>query len=95
MLESSKEERINSGLPRKLKAVASVLCQPSTIDPRNVEQPMMLREIYTPILDECTPSQLDKARLTAGQIGIMSLDGKNHTPELKPTMETGMHFPNF
>ncbi len=38
-----------------------------------------------------TPSQLDKARLTAGQIGIMSVDGKNHTPELKPTMETGMH----
>ena len=38
-----------------------------------------------------TPSQLDKARLTAEQIGIMSLDGKNHTPELKPTMEAGMH----
>jgi L-fuculose-phosphate aldolase len=38
-----------------------------------------------------TPSQLDKARLTASQIGIMSLDGKNHTPELKPTMESGMH----
>ena len=38
-----------------------------------------------------TPSQLDKARLTANHIGIMSLDGKNHTPELKPTMENGMH----
>ncbi len=38
-----------------------------------------------------TPSQLDKARLTASQIGIMSLEGENHTPELKPTMESGMH----
>jgi len=38
-----------------------------------------------------TPSQIDKARLTASQIGIMSLDGKNNTPELKPTMESGMH----
>lgn len=38
-----------------------------------------------------TPSQLDKARLTAGQIGILSIDGENLTPELKPSMETGMH----
>jgi len=38
-----------------------------------------------------TPSQLDKACLTASQIGIMSLDGENHTPELKPTMESGIH----
>jgi L-fuculose-phosphate aldolase len=38
-----------------------------------------------------TPSQLDKACLTASQIGIMSLDGKNYTPKLKPTMESGMH----
>jgi len=38
-----------------------------------------------------TPSRLDKARLTYNQIGVMSIDGKNHTPELKLTMENGMH----
>ncbi len=38
-----------------------------------------------------TPSQLDKARLIAGQIGILSVDVENLTPELKPSMETGMH----
>lgn len=38
-----------------------------------------------------TPSQLDKARLSSEHIGVMSLEGKNKTPELKPTMESGMH----
>lgn len=38
-----------------------------------------------------TPSQLDKARLTAEQIGIVSPDGTNKTPELKFSMESGMH----
>ncbi len=38
-----------------------------------------------------TPSQLDKARLTPEQIGIVTVDGENRTPELKPSMETGMH----
>ncbi|MCK4407398.1 MAG: class II aldolase/adducin family protein [Bacteroidales bacterium] len=38
-----------------------------------------------------TPSQLDKARLTPEQIGIVTVDGENLNPELKPSMETGMH----
>ncbi len=38
-----------------------------------------------------TPSQSDKARLTAEQIGIIGSDGTNKTPGLKLSMETGMH----
>jgi len=42
-----------------------------------------------------TTSQLDKARLTPEQIGIITVDGENLTPELKPSMETGMHLSIF
>lgn len=38
-----------------------------------------------------TPSSLDKGLITAEQIGILSLDGRNQTPELKPSIETEMH----
>lgn len=38
-----------------------------------------------------TPSTLDKGRLKAKQIVVMTLDGKNLTPHLKPTMEHEMH----
>ncbi len=38
-----------------------------------------------------TPSSLDKAIIQADQIGIMSLEGENLTPHLKPSIETGMH----
>ncbi len=38
-----------------------------------------------------TPSALDKGRLQANQIGILTLEGKNLTPDLKLSIETGMH----
>lgn len=38
-----------------------------------------------------TPSQLDKARLKTEQIGIITIEGENLTPELKLSMETQMH----
>ncbi len=38
-----------------------------------------------------TPSSLDKARLSAEQIGLMTLDGENLTPHLKPSIESSMH----
>jgi L-fuculose-phosphate aldolase len=38
-----------------------------------------------------TPSALDKGRLTTSQILVMGMDGVNHTPELKPSIESGMH----
>lgn len=38
-----------------------------------------------------TPSQLDKAILKANQIGIVTIDGENLTPQFKLSMETGMH----
>lgn len=38
-----------------------------------------------------TPSGLDKGRLKAKQIVIMTLDGENLTPELSPTIEKDMH----
>ncbi|RKX84101.1 MAG: class II aldolase/adducin family protein [Spirochaetes bacterium] len=38
-----------------------------------------------------TPSGLDKGRIKPEQIGLVSLTGKNLTPELKPSIETGMH----
>jgi L-fuculose-phosphate aldolase len=38
-----------------------------------------------------TPSALDKGRTKAKQIAILTLDGKNLTPELKPTIEQDMH----
>lgn len=38
-----------------------------------------------------TPSSLDKACITADQIGLMTIDGENLTPHLKPSIETGMH----
>ena len=34
---------------------------------------------------------LDKARLTAEQICVVTLDGENLTPDLKPSMETDLH----
>ena len=38
-----------------------------------------------------TPSRLDKATLQTEQIGVITTDGKSQTPELKFSMETGMH----
>ncbi len=38
-----------------------------------------------------TPSQIDKGRLVAEDIGIITSDGRNKTPQLKLSMETGMH----
>ncbi|MCF8227574.1 MAG: class II aldolase/adducin family protein [Bacteroidales bacterium] len=38
-----------------------------------------------------TPSQLDKGRMQAGQIGIIDLEGNNKTPRLKISMESRMH----
>lgn len=38
-----------------------------------------------------TPSSLDKGFIKAKQIGLMTIDGENLTPHLKPSIETGMH----
>jgi len=38
-----------------------------------------------------TPSALDKGRITADQIGMLSEDGENLTPQLKTSIETDMH----
>lgn len=38
-----------------------------------------------------TPTRLDKARLQGDQIVVMTLEGKNLTPELKSTSETPIH----
>lgn len=38
-----------------------------------------------------TPSGLDKGCLGGDQIGMIAFDGSNLTPELKPSIETGMH----
>ncbi|MCP4311944.1 MAG: class II aldolase/adducin family protein [Bacteroidetes bacterium] len=38
-----------------------------------------------------TPSGLDKGRLKAKQIVIMTMDGENLTPDLTPTIEMDMH----
>jgi L-fuculose-phosphate aldolase len=38
-----------------------------------------------------TPSATDKGNMTAEQIAEIGLDGTNHTPQLKPSIETSMH----
>ncbi len=38
-----------------------------------------------------TPSATDKGNMTAEQIAEIRLDGSNHTPHLKPSIETSMH----
>lgn len=38
-----------------------------------------------------TPSALDKGRISADQIGLLTIDGENLTPELKASIETQMH----
>ncbi len=38
-----------------------------------------------------TPSQTDKGKIHPKEIGIVTLDGKNLTPKLKPSMELQMH----
>ncbi|MDD3927314.1 MAG: class II aldolase/adducin family protein [bacterium] len=38
-----------------------------------------------------TPSALDKGRISAEQIGVLTLSGENLTPHLKPSIEAGMH----
>lgn len=38
-----------------------------------------------------TPSQTDKGRISGHEVGIIGIDGTNHTPELKPSMESKMH----
>lgn len=38
-----------------------------------------------------TPSQTDKGRISGQEVGILGFDGTNHTPELKPSMESNMH----
>ncbi len=38
-----------------------------------------------------TPSTLDKGRLKAKHIAVLTMDGKNVTPEIKPTSEIDMH----
>jgi L-fuculose-phosphate aldolase len=38
-----------------------------------------------------TPSATDKGRMKWKQVGLMSLLGENHSPDLKPSMEAAMH----
>ncbi|VGO22033.1 class II aldolase/adducin family protein [Pontiella sulfatireligans] len=38
-----------------------------------------------------TPSATDKGNMTAEQIAAIGMDGTNHTPHLKPSIETSMH----
>ncbi len=38
-----------------------------------------------------SPASVDKCRLQAWQISMITLDGENHTPDLKPSIETQMH----
>lgn len=38
-----------------------------------------------------TPSATDKGRMKWREIGIMSLLGENHTPDLKPSIEAALH----
>lgn len=38
-----------------------------------------------------TPSATDKGNMTADEIAEIGLDGTNHTPQLKPSIETSMH----
>lgn len=38
-----------------------------------------------------TPSALDKGRIKRKQVGMITFEGKNLTPELKPSIETAMH----
>jgi len=38
-----------------------------------------------------TPSATDKGRMKWKEVGIVSMDGENLTPLLKPSIETGMH----
>lgn len=38
-----------------------------------------------------TPSSLDKGVIKAEEIGLMTIDGENLTPHLKPSIESNMH----
>ena len=38
-----------------------------------------------------TPSATDKGNMDAEQIAVIGIDGANHTPNLKPSIETSMH----
>ena len=38
-----------------------------------------------------TPSGVDKGRITASQIALLTLEGENLTPHLTASIETGMH----
>jgi L-fuculose-phosphate aldolase len=38
-----------------------------------------------------TPSATDKGRMEAEQVAVIGMDGTNHTPGLKPSIETSMH----
>jgi L-fuculose-phosphate aldolase len=38
-----------------------------------------------------TPSGTDKGRMKWKEVGIINIFGENFTPDLKPSMETGMH----
>jgi len=42
-----------------------------------------------------TPSATDKGNMRCDQIAEIGLDGTNHTPHLKPSIETGMHLEIF
>lgn len=42
-----------------------------------------------------TASQTDKGRMQAGDIGLVTLDGKGDSPAFKASMETGMHLAVF
>jgi len=38
-----------------------------------------------------TPANVDKGRLTSNQIGVISMEGENLTPNIKLSIETDMH----
>jgi L-fuculose-phosphate aldolase len=42
-----------------------------------------------------TPSATDKGEMHWSEVGIMSLDGENLTPDLKPSIESEMHLAIF
>ena len=42
-----------------------------------------------------TPSATDKGRMRWSEVGIMSIEGENLTPDLKPSIESEMHLSIF
>ncbi len=80
MIKYRKERKEIAAFMRRLYNQGLTTCSGGNISMRVNDETVLI-----------TPSALDKGQMNFRQVGAVTIEGKNLTHELKPSIETGMH----